>query len=244
MITTHNTIVSNQFTFQGLDGQTWKKLVISWNNPAFEPGQFLMVERFLPGQNAPAPSALTIQDIAPDGFEVLVHPNSPLYSLDKGDGVVVWGPCGRRAPIACDYTLLTDDAGSILVAPLANKMNDCQNIYVLGKAQSAKQVFRSNPVHRISSFDEIPDLSNANLLVVALPLELMAQWKRQVSSQLEQKSVVFVGAKVGCGIGACRGCFIHSKDDPCGIPVCQCGPFMPLKDIDYAKDQNSLGHYV
>lgn len=244
MMDVRDTLVTAQSMFQGLDGKAWKKLEIAWNDASFEPGQFLMAEPFLSHQSAPAPSALTIQNATENGFEVFVHPNSPLYALDKGDGVIVWGPSGRRAPVEGSYVLLCDDAGALLAAPLVKKLdNACKGAYLLGEGVDAVQTL-GVPIIRIPALHALPDLSDADTLVVVLPLARMAEWKSAVSLEIAQKSIVFVGAKVGCGTGACRGCFIHSKEDPCGVPVCQCGPFLPVGDVDYTRDQNFLGHYV
>ena len=92
----------------------------------------------------------------------------------------------------------------------------------------------------VAAPEELPD---AKTLVIALPLEELAHWKAAAAGKAE-RCVVFTGAKVGCGVGACRGCFIHCGPVSTGIAVCQEGPFLPIETVDYAKDQNFLGHYV
>ena len=80
--------------------------------------------------------------------------------------------------------------------------------------------------------------------LVALPMNLVRKWKENAPAAIGLRTRIFTGVKVGCGIGACRGCYIDSSALPQGIPVCQEGPFLPAMSIDYEKDQKFLAHYL
>lgn len=240
-----NTVVVSSGTLPGADGTTLKELVIAWEGAAFEPGQFLMVAPVC-GESANWPSPLMIQRGTGEGVVVLVHPDSPLYALRAGDALTAFGPNGKGVPVKGSFAVLCDARGLPLVAPLLRAKKDaCQGLYLVDGccgADAAEPVcgVAAKPV---DALEKAVDFGGAQTLVVALPLDKLARWKKAAPA-LAEKSVVFVGAKVGCGMGACRGCYIHSGPDSTGVAVCQEGPFMPMDAVDYAKDQNFLGHYI
>lgn len=240
-----DTVLLSSKTFPGADGTTWKEFVIAAENAAFAPGQFLMVAPVC-GTGVKWPSALMIQDCSPKGYVVWVHPDCPLYTQREGDAVTIWGPNGTAAPVTGEFSVLCDAKGVILAAPLLRAWADrCRGLYLVGESHGAglSELVGDTAIRAVKHLENAWDFGDTQSLVVALQLDKLACWKNAAPKAAE-KSVVFVGAKVGCGMGACRGCYIHSGPVSTGIAVCQEGPFMPMTAVDYQKDQNFLGHYV
>lgn len=235
-----DTVLLSARTFAGADGATWKECLVAADSAGFEPGQFLMVASMY-GTGVHWPSPVMIQRLDAKGVCVWLHPNSPLYELRDGDAVTIWGPNGKGAPVQGEFSVLCDAKGFLLAAPLLRAWPErCKGVYLTGSYHAESAAFAGMRPAPVAAPEELPD---AKTLVIALPLEELAHWKAAAAGKAE-RCVVFTGAKVGCGVGACRGCFIHSGPVSTGIAVCQEGPFLPIETVDYAKDQNFLGHYV
>lgn len=238
-----DTVVVADRALQGADGTTWKELVIADSSATFEPGQFLMAAPVSGGAGWPSP--LMIQEVNREGFVVYIHPDSPLFGLRQKDALTVWGPNGAAIPVTGSYKILTDAKGLILTAPFLRRYTDrCKGLYIVGSKEvpGIPGLTGLEPVYVRKP--SAADLSVADAILATLPLETVAEWKKEASPADTAKTVLFVGAKVGCGMGACRGCCIHSGEASTGVVVCQEGPFLPMDAVDYQKDQNFLGHYV
>lgn len=238
-----NAVVTSTATCDGIDGATWKSVIISSEDTNYKPGQFLMVSPSA-GTVAGWPSPLMIQRSFTQGFEVIVHPDSPLFSLQIGAPLVIWGPNGKAPAIEGKFSVISDAKGLILGGPIIHAWkNRCSAVYMVGSycEEAAISFLKGVPVKKADLKTGVKK-EDEELLVI-LPLEEFAKWK-QAYPEILDNSIAFIGAKIGCGIGACRGCFIHSGPKSTGMAVCQEGPFMRVGEIDYTKDQNFLGHYI
>lgn len=177
------------------------------------------------------PSPLMIQRATRRGFVVLARPDSPLYALTEGEAAVAWGPCGAGAPRG-RLALVCDAGCAPMVAPLAERAACVQ---VIGAAHK----------DGVQALLGTPDgsLTDADAICVALPPDAMETWCSAQPQEILSRALIFVGAKVGCGIGACRGCHILSAGAPGGLAVCRCGPFLPLHRVDLNRDRAALGHF-
>lgn len=239
--------------FIGMDGQYWKEAQISWSKPEYVPGQYVMVARKVSGERWPSP--LMIQGKTREGLVVWIHSTSPLARIQEQEAVTVWGPSGMGLELERDYLLVSDEAGSLLTHPFLENAEGCRGSYILGKTsgiarqkdarvvkvegiEELVEVWKQNDGIPVSGFSDEVDI------IVAVPLAIVDRWKKQMPDSVLARTRIFTGVKVGCGIGACRGCYIHDRNGGQGVPVCQEGPFLPLESIDYERDQNFLMHFI
>lgn len=235
----------------GADGRVWAEAEIQWERSDFISGQYIMAAEKKHDVNWPSP--LMIQKKTDNGFLVLIHENSPLADLEMGDGLTVWGPCGRGLDIEENksYAAICDGKGVLLLMPFLNALKGkCIGIYMTSHCEgswksqwenSSIPVFEAMTIEKIVQQERV---RKAELILAAVPLETVSVWKKQQDSFLEKKTKIFTGVKIGCGLGACRGCYIHTQDNPQGIAVCQEGPYLSMDTIDYFRDQNFLTHFV
>ncbi len=230
---------------KGVDGAMWKCVEIEAPGISFAPGQYIMAAAKIGAVNWPSP--LMIQQASACGVIALIHPNSPLYVLEEGALVTVWGPCGTGIAVGEESTvLLTDGPGWLLVAPYA-KAYPSQCTALLYGAAATSGMHEGISVSSIDSFAKVSQeetVKSAARVIVALPLKELSQLLSALPKDIAGKVSVFVGTRVACGLGACKSCFITGGGVSYGIAVCKEGPFLKAPDIDFARDQDSLLHYV
>lgn len=245
----------------GLDGKKWKKLEIDWDNEEFEPGQFIMAAGKKDAVSWPKPFLL--QEKTERGFSIRIHEENPCYAWDEGDMLTVWGICGKGIAEKAEktdktFSVVTDPSGMLLILPILHHYGEmCTGIYIAGKKDREDEYKRwisdmlgksleekYQGIENCEAFGQKEAALKADYLVAALPLERISQLKKGMTRSMEERLWIFTGVKVGCGIGACRGCYIHAEGEKHGIPVCQEGPFLPIGKIKYKQDQNFLMHFV
>ncbi|MDO4306596.1 MAG: hypothetical protein Q4C77_07155 [Eubacteriales bacterium] len=242
----------------GLDGKKWKQLEIAWDDESFEPGQFLMAAGKKMAVNWPKPFLL--QEKTERGFHILIQEENPCFDWDEGDPLTVWGICGKEIAEGVEkrdktFAAVADPAGMLLLLPFLRRYGEmCTGIYIAGdrNKENEYKTWISGALGKhleercrcIENCETFGEAAKADYYVAALPLEKIGQLKKGLPQWMEEKLWIFTGVKVGCGIGACRGCYIHVEGEKHGIPVCQEGPFLPIGKIRYKQDQNFLMHFV
>lgn len=254
-IKTRDTAVLSCVRRTGADGRVWTEAEIAWEKMEFVPGQYVMAAE---KKNAVSwPSPLMIQKKTERGFTVIIHENSPLKNVRETEGITVWGPSGTGPDLTsvCDFVLVSDRAGLILNLPfLYGKPEACKGIYMVGACgvQNCEPWLNLCKKSGIPVFDGMtPEdilkeeaLKKTELILAALPLPLVSVWSHAGREELAEKTRIFTGVKIGCGIGACRGCYIHTKENPQGTAVCQEGPYLQMSAVNYEQDQNFLTHFI
>lgn len=232
-----DTVVASAGFWQG--GELWKRLEIVWADAAFQPGQYVMLAGRGVAMNWPHP--LMIQQKTARGIDVLVTFGHPLFDLAADDAVTMWGPSGKGLP-AGGYSVVTDNAGLPLVTPLLlNRPAECHGIWLMD-AKTPMDLVLLGQNWQLQPYGD--GLWESGFVVAALPLAEVAALQKKMPGGAAGGTYVYVGAKIGCGTGACRGCHIHNPRFPHGLPVCQEGPFLPMAEVDYKQDQNFLTHYM
>ncbi|MDR2931849.1 MAG: hypothetical protein LBV27_01950 [Oscillospiraceae bacterium] len=245
--TIKDTMVRTAEPFIGADGRIWKRVSVQWENLCYAPGQYVMLAGVKCGADWPTP--LTIQRATGDRFTVIIHPDCPLYGLKAGDAVAVWGPNGTGVAMASGETaaIITDARGCLPVRPYVEAFGDhLSGVYLVGGGD-ASTVLRADITEKADDPAELKDRAavlNADKVLMALPVGLIVKWKQAVPDDLAARTYAFIAAKIACGVGGCKSCFITSGDRSFGFPVCCKGPMLPLTAVDFARDQDSLIHYI
>ena len=232
--------------FIGGDGMCWKEAEIAWTAPDYAPGQYVMAAR--KKKEFPWPSPLMIQEKRRDGFLVYIHQRSPLWEVSVCEMLTLWGPCGKGVEIKRPYIAISDPAGYLFVEPVVRGLPGCVRQYIIGRKPEREERRLGREIRFVCGLEEIWEEERLGEpgedrdWLAALPFALANQWKEEAPESIRARTMIFTGVKVGCGIGACRGCYIHGEGQ--GIPVCQNGPFLPVETIDYKKGQKFLAHFI
>lgn len=240
----HTTTIVSVSPVNGLDGSEWHCWELAFGIP-FLPGQFVMIS----GGGHPVAWArpYILSQTGAGGCAVMVSPGDPLYGLQSGDAVTAWGPngTGYRPESGERFALLADTTGWMRLRPFAQRYPAaCAGLLLFDPAGNTRAA-PPEPVPAAwladaSGIAEHPFLRDCRHVFVAMDPPSLAPVISNLPTALREKALVFVGTKVACGVGACRGCHVHSDTVPGGIAVCQKGPFLPLAQIDFQRDQNCL----
>ena len=232
--------------FTGMDGMCWKAAEIAWDGPDYAPGQYVMAAR--KKKEFPWPSPLMIQVKRRGRLLVYIHQRSPLWEVSAYEPLTLWGPCGKGVVQKGPYIAVSDQAGFLLLDPVVRGLSGCVRQYVIGNRPEREENRLGQAVRFVRGLDELweeerqKEPEEDTDWLIALPFALASRWKEEAPETIRARTTAFTGVKVGCGIGACRGCYIHGEGQ--GIPVCQNGPFLPIDTIDYEKDQKFLAHFI
>lgn len=234
----HTTIATKK-TITSFDGHTFALMTIPSKGCAFEMGQFAMIRTTHLAANWAYPYMVLYQE--GDQFAVLAREDSALYPLNAGDAVVFWGPCGNSDPVGINtYALITEPATYFLLLPLLlQRKAQCKGVVLVGRGnyrpildENAGVVW-ADAAYAANEADKF----GADKCIAALNYPTLVSVSEQLSDTAKANLKVFAATRMGCGIGACKGCNLHHADIPLGISVCNSGPFLPLADMDLETDK-------
>lgn len=216
-------------------GQNWVVFEIVYPGFTFSPGQFVMIRGGSNTFNWSYP--YMVQGATEEGFTIVSQPGGALYGCCPGDAVVVWGALGNP-PAGGELTLVAQPESYHFVAPLLKLAGAKTLVMVGGEAPEAIPggVTVVNAAGPKEASQVLSEDGGRAALALNLP-ELMATMAN-VPDALKKDALVFAYTKMGCGIGACRGCYLHSPDIKTGIAVCCEGPYLPYTKIDFETDKN------
>lgn len=216
-------------------GRNWVVFEIAYPGFTFRPGQFVMIGG---GRNTFSWSyPYMIQGATEEGFTIVSQPDGALYDCRSGDAVVVWGALGNP-PAEGELTLVAQPESYHFVAPLLKLAGAKKLVMVGGGAPEAipGEVIAVNTAGPREASQVLSQ--DGRRLALALNLPELTATMANVPDVQKKDALVFAYTKIGCGIGACRGCYLHSPDIKTGIAVCCEGPYLPYTKIDFETDKN------
>lgn len=218
------------------NGRTLHLLELAYPDFRFEPGQFVMVQ--LQDQCFQWSYPYMIYKKTENGLQVLSSSYSSLYRCTEGDPIAVWGANGKGCQPAPASVFITEAATFHLIAPLIEACKDPRLIFI-GTEEMAPKVLIPSDTVCISDLSDIstllPDIHAE--IFMALNLSNIEKVMENMNAELKNQIKIFVSTRIGCGIGACKSCYLHSPDINIGIPVCCNGPYLPYCEIDFEKDR-------
>lgn len=226
-------------------GKRLAYLEIQWMDFAFLPGTFLMIRRLQNGQDWAYPYMIASK--TSEGFGVFAREDSHLYLAETGEELLVWGPSGRGVSEeeGRDSVLLLQESAAYLAVSLALAYSGEKRVIVL---QEESQRDGGQFFDRISipfvwmGQEEAAEWlaqSEGNIYAVVSP-RLMSAVYENVPGEVKRRTWAFANTKIGCGVGACKGCVLHHEQYPVGIPVCCSGPFLPYLEINWKMDETCI----
>lgn len=230
-----STILSRQ-DITTKDGRTFHLLELAYPNFSYEPGQFVMVQLQDRGFQWSYP--YMIYKKTEKGLQILSSCHSSLYCCAQGDNIAVWGANGKGCAPAPSSFFVTEAATFHLIAPLIAACENPQLIFIGTEETAPLDLIPQGTVYvpepsAISAL--LPD-TNAGIFM-ALNLSNLEKIMENAKTELKKQTIIFVSTRIGCGIGACKSCYLHSPDINTGIPVCCNGPYLPYCEIDFEKDK-------
>ena len=221
-------------------------VTIALKGISFQPGQFLMVKTCDGEVRWGYP--YLIEEAGPESVTVLALARSDLYRQLPDSEVAVWGPRGRGPLADGDGTviLVAQPATVDRILPfLRSTSHRCRLLLMVGEnPQGNCQLFNEqistvciNGVEPLCVALEGMDDSQ---IIAALNPREMLEFRNFAPREIQQKAWMFMPTKIGCGIGACVGCVVHSSEAPFGIKICEEGPFLRLDRVDLEADIHSF----
>ena len=219
------------------NGRSYHLIGISSPGFASLPGQFVMIQR-LDGHFTWSYPYMVYEN-TPEGLNVLAAENSSLWTAGAGDKIALWGANGKACGLAGTEIFVAEPATAHLIFPLVH-CADSQRLIICGGNAELPEELLPPQTSFISDFREIRQLleGSGETIYMALNLSTLEQiLSGAPSDSLAERIMLFVSTQVGCGIGACKACYLHSPDIQTGIPVCCSGPYLPYSRIDLEKDR-------
>lgn len=243
-------VISNQ---QAMSGTRLLWLNAPEIAPQANPGQFVMVRC---GDETVLPRPLSVHSIDGDDMALLFTVRGSgtewLSRVKAGENLRIFGTMGNGFKLAKNTKRLLLVAGGIGIAPLCFLAETAVwsgiEVTMLIGAAKAGLVFPQKYLppdvkvvvatddgsegHKGMVTDLIPEFASAaDQIVVCGPLPMYRFMAANMKKlDLQKKSIsVSLEMRMGCGVGVCYGCTIHTKQ---GIKqVCKDGPVFQLDEI-------------
>lgn len=222
------------------DGHRCALVRIALESVRFAAGQFMMVKTC----DAPVRWGYPYSIQSTDGASVtvLASENSDLYRQPAGAAVAAWGPRGKGPlPEQGAFVLVAEPATYGFVSTFVHNHADrCSLVLMLGGGAShagqpmERHVNAAYPYDMEALCTALEGMSET--VVAALNPHHMQLFGQLASDELSARTHMHVPTKIGCGIGGCTGCVIHSPTSDVGIKICEEGPFLPFPRIDIETD--------
>lgn len=226
-------------------GRHYAVVTVAMEHMQFQPGQFMMVKTCDAEVRWGFP--YLIQRADEGSFTVLAPRDSDLYRQLPGSEIAVWGPRGTAALAAEEpFVLVAEEATYDRILPLAiNHAQQCRLLLMVGGGEQNGIRLLDEQVS-VAYLNDVESICVAlegmedERIVAALNPAGMKVFCGFATAGIRARTRMFVPTKIGCGIGACTGCVIHTPDSPVGIRICEEGPFLPLERIDLETDMHCL----
>ena len=212
--------------------------IVKIENPGFTglPGQFVMIQKQDCGFAWSYP--YMIYENTPEYLKIIVTQNSSLFQSNSGEKIALWGANGKGYTLSGGEIIVAEPATMHLALPLIHSA-DSPNVIIYGPSEECFTELLPAKTRFISDPSEILHLLKASAEPVFMALNISSLEKITVLSDenLTKRIICFVSTQIGCGIGACKACYLHSPEIHMGIPVCCNGPYLPYELIDFSKDR-------
>lgn len=218
------------------DGRRFAVLEIAADGFDFLPGQFVMI-RFDTVCYQWSYPHLVLKKTA-KGFKVAVSAAARLYAAKVGHPVLLWGANGRGLKLEPGATLVAEPATYFLLAPIATAAQGARLISIGGAASPLDgEALEATPAADAAAAAKLLAETTGPVIMALNPATLLAVMK-DADAGLAARTTVFASTDIGCGMGACMGCYLHDPEVKVGFPVCCEGPYLPYGRIDFETDIN------
>lgn len=237
----HNSKIVNKKTYTAKDGRSYSMLELTYPNFSYTPGQFVMIQTPDDGFNWAYP--YLIYDSSPDSVTVLARERASVFKREAGNKEIVWGAngTGLTNPPAL---IITEPAAFFLAAPICKSYPEATLILIGDKASVPEELCPDQTVFLTEINEICSNIEAADQICLMLNLGTLEPLMSQVSETARKKTNLFVSTQIGCGIGACRACYLHSPEMQAGFPVCCNGPFLPYNQINFEVDRNCFTTFI
>ncbi len=240
------TILSSQL-FTAKNGRKFQLFTLACPDFTYQPGQFIMVQE--QGEGFCWSYPYMVYHSTAEGPQIIAGASSSLFGHQAGDRIAFWGANGRACQIGKKGRFITEPAMLPLILPL---IRACANpdVLILGEKEEVPLELLPDQTlflpasgnaweHWFSSemYDKENKTGAEAPVYMALNLPGLEMVMPKISPALAEHVFVFASTQIGCGIGACKACYLHSPEIHLGIPVCCHGPYLPYLSIDFAKDK-------
>lgn len=218
------------------DGRTLHALELEYADFYYQPGQFVMIQNQGDGFHWSYP--YMIYRKTNRGLIVIAAQDSSLFSLEPGARISIWGANGIGCPIIKETIFVAEPATLHLIAPLVHACSS-PTLILIGSENSVPEDLCPTNTYFVSDEGKVqPYLKNElETIYMALNVPVLEKILNCTDHSLKERTKIFVSTQIGCGIGACKSCYLHSPDIKIGIPVCCNGPYLPFSMIDFEKDR-------
>ena len=212
--------------------------LITIDNPGFTglPGQFVMIQKQDKGFAWSYP--YMIYEDTTQHLKIIATQNSSLFQSSPGEKIALWGANGKGYTLNGSETIIAEPAMMHLALPLIRSA-DSLNVIIYGcPTECFPELLPAGSLFT-SDLSEISRLLHASSAPVFMALNITNLEKIAEPSDktLTKRITCFVSTQIGCGIGACKACYLHSPEIHMGIPVCCNGPYLPYDLIDFSQDR-------
>lgn len=223
-------------SFTAESGREFRCFTLACPDFSARPGQFIMVQEQGDGFYWSYP--YMVYRCTPQGPQVIAGKSSSLFVHPAGDKVALWGANGKGCALA-EHTIFVAEPSTLsLILPLVLACANPELILVGNKEDVPAELLPAQTVFlsRADRIREKCEVSSAPVYM-ALNLPVLEEIMKDAPAGLAERAFVFASTQIGCGIGACKACYLHSPDLHMGIPVCCSGPYLPYTAIDVEKDR-------
>ena len=228
---------------QSKDGRGFH--IIEIENPEFKssPGQFVMIQKETDSFQWSYP--YMVLEHTANGFKIVATEHSSLYDCSPGDSIALWGANGKACELIGNEIFISEPATFHLILPLLRSVSDPELILYGDPDNVPEKLLPKNTIFIKDINEVIQHLEQIDSnLYTALNISNLENIASSKKESVLDRLTVFVSTRIGCGIGACRSCYLHSPDIKLGIPVCCHGPYLPYRSIDFSKDKNCFQTFI
>ncbi|WP_270813416.1 hypothetical protein [Hungatella effluvii] len=218
------------------DGRPLHLLELEYPDFTYEPGQFVMIQNQGDGFHWSYP--YMIYEATDRGLKVIAAKNSSLFSLSTGAETAIWGANGIGCAPGTNAVFVAEPATIHLLAPLIHACAT-PTLFLIGSQSAVPKELLPSVAHFVSDGAQALKhlMDGSDPIYMALNVPVLESIMNCAADSLKERTMVFASTRIGCGIGACKSCYLHSPDIQMGIPVCCNGPYLPFNMIDIDKDR-------
>lgn len=230
-----STVLSTQIITSN-DGRTFHLLELEYPEFTYEPGQFVMIQN--QGDSFHWSYPYMIYEGTAHGLKVIAADGSSLFPLEIGSKIAIWGANGTGHQPSGHAAFVAEPSTLHLLTPLLHACA-APSLIVIGSKDSVPGEWIPAGTRFVSDGADCVKLlaAESDTIYMALNLMVLEAVMGNADKALKKQTLIFVSTRIGCGIGACKSCYLHSPDIHVGIPVCCNGPYLPYSMIDFEKDR-------
>lgn len=219
-----------------------------------QPGQFVMIQKKDGGFQWSYP--YMVYENTDQGLKVIAAPDASLGNAAAGTPIVLWGANGKACHLNRRDIFIAEPATLQLILPLVHSCA-APVLIVRGREDDAPLSLLPEDTRFMTDESQIRDVLlhcedasiymalNIGTLEAIVPAQRAdAAGACDGEKAFTNRLFVFVSTQIGCGIGACKACYLHSPDIAMGIPVCCNGPYLPYTSIDFEKDRKCFQTFL